>query len=121
MVSGSGNTLVNADELFYFLNRSSDRKISNADFAKELKKPEGSYIVLDARENLEYDLGHMSGSLHIRFADLQAGRWVELPKDRFIYVLCWSGIRGKEVTEFLDSKKIAAKYLESGANGWVEF
>jgi rhodanese-related sulfurtransferase len=36
-------------------------------------------------------------------------------------VLCWSGIRGKEVTQFLRSKGIQAHYLENGSNGWVDF
>lgn len=30
-------------------------------------------------------------------------------------------MRGKEVAEYLDSKRIVAKYLEAGANGWVAY
>jgi len=98
--------------------------ITNENFEKETtaRSPATpNYIVIDARENLEYENGNFPNSLHIRFADLKAGRWIELPNDKFIYVLCWSGIRGKEVAEFLRTKKLVASYLEGGANGWVEY
>ncbi len=95
--------------------------ITNQDFKNVTNNTAKNYIVLDARENIEYTNGHFPDSLHIRFADLKAGRWLELPKDKFIYVICWSGIRGKEVAEFLRTKKIVASYLENGANGWVDF
>lgn len=84
----------------------------------ELNQPK---LILDAREDIEFENGHFPGATHIRFADLKAGRWIELPTDKSIYVFCWSGIRGKEVTEFLRSKKIFANYIETGADGWVKF
>lgn len=77
-------------------------------------------LVLDARENVENEYGRYPGSRHIRFADLVAGRWIELPRDQTVVVLCWSGMRGREVAEFLRGKGIAARYLESGAKGWVD-
>lgn len=95
--------------------------ISNDEFEKIITNENDDYIVLDARENIEFETGHFPGSTHIRFADLKAGKWVELPQDKFIYVLCWSGIRGKEVAEFLRTKKIVASYLQNGASGWVDF
>ncbi len=95
--------------------------VSNADFKKVSEENGLPILVLDAREDVENEYGRYPGSLHIRFADLKAGRWVELPVDRPIFVLCWSAIRGKEVTEFLRAKNIRAQYLENGASGWVDF
>ncbi|MFH1089136.1 MAG: rhodanese-like domain-containing protein [Candidatus Uhrbacteria bacterium] len=95
--------------------------ITNENFKNKIESSANDYLVLDAREDVEYENGSFPGSLHIRFADLKAGRWLELPADKFIYVLCWSGIRGQEVAEFLRTKKIVAAYLENGANGWVAF
>ncbi|MCW1891880.1 MAG: rhodanese-like domain-containing protein [Candidatus Uhrbacteria bacterium] len=92
--------------------------ISNADFQTALNQT-SPFLILDAREDVEFENGHFPDATHIRFADLKAGRWIELPTDRPVYVFCWSGIRGKEVAEFLRTKKIAARYLEKGANGWV--
>ncbi|MDP2642969.1 MAG: rhodanese-like domain-containing protein [Candidatus Peregrinibacteria bacterium] len=106
---------------FYSENQKNALSISNADFNKILKSNKNDYIVIDARENLEYENGYLQGSTHVRFADLQAGKWIELPENKYVYVLCWSGIRGKEVAEFLRTKNIVASYLENGANGWVEW
>lgn len=106
---------------FFGENEERDIVLTNQSFKSITESKLNNYIVLDAREDIEYENGYFPGSLHIRFADLKAGRWIELPKDKYIYVICWSGIRGKEVAEFLRTKKSVASYLEKGANGWVEF
>lgn len=106
---------------FFNKNENASILIKNQDFKNTTDSKQTNYIILDARENIEYENGYFPGSLHIRFADLKAGRWIELPKDKPIFVICWSGIRGKEVAEFLRTKKIVSSYLENGANGWVEF
>jgi len=94
--------------------------VTNDEFKQEITS-KSDFVVLDAREDLEYENGKYPNSLHIRFADLKAGRWIELPTDRNIYVFCWSGIRGKEVTEFLRTKNIRAYFIENGANGWFNY
>lgn len=108
-----------ANSSFYDLNHAVDLKISNEDFNKNIGNSE--YIILDARENLEYEIGHIPNSKHIRFADLKAWRWEELPTNKIVYILCWSWMRGKEVASYLNSKKIVARYLEKWVDGWVSF
>lgn len=78
-------------------------------------------FLVDAREDEEYELGHYPGSTHIRFADLLAGAWIELPEDKEIIVICWSAIRGSEIAEYLREKNVNARYLEDGAMGWVDY
>ncbi len=106
---------------FFENNKNYPIKITNKEFNKIINNGKADYIILDAREDLEYDNGYLSNSKHIRFADLKAGKWIELPEDKYIYVICWSGIRGKEVADFLRTKNLVASYLENGANGWVEW
>lgn len=106
---------------FYDENQDRNILISNQEFKNVTESGKNGYFILDARENIEFENGNFPGSKHVRFADLKAGRWIEIPKDKFVYVLCWSGIRGKEVAEFLRTKKIVSSYLENGANGWVKF
>ena len=77
--------------------------------------------VLDAREDEEYAIGNYPGSHHIRFADLLAASWMAVPTDRVVYVLCWSGIRGSEVTSFLRDHGVVAQFLKDGADGWVKY
>lgn len=94
-------------------------KLPNERLQALLQQAVTPYLVVDARENIEHEYGSFPGSVHIRYADLKAGRWIELPTDRPIIVLCWSGIRGSQVASFLREKGIAASYLIDGANGWV--
>ncbi|MEI7498668.1 MAG: rhodanese-like domain-containing protein [Candidatus Falkowbacteria bacterium] len=106
---------------FFVTHQSEPLIITNEEFKLALSGKLNDFIVLDARENIEYEYGQLPNSLHIRAADLRAGKWADLPQEKLVYVMCWSGIRGKEVAEFLRSKKIVAKYLEKGADGWVAF
>lgn len=107
----------NQDTSFFENNSSIPLSISNDDFAKI---PSNAFV-LDAREDEEYEIGYYPGSHHLRFADIKAGEWITLLTDQPIYVLCWSGIRGKEVADFLRSKKILARYVDKGADGWVAY
>ena len=112
---------ISKEDNFFSKNENKNIVATNQEFKDVTESGRNDYMVLDARENIEYENGFFPDSEHIRFADLRAGSWSELPKDKFIYVICWSGIRGKEVAEFLRTKKIVSSYLENGANGWVEF
>ncbi len=95
--------------------------ISNNELQKLLSSEEtANVIILDAREDIEYENGRFPDSTHIRIADLKAGKWLDLDAEKTVIVLCWSGIRGKEVAEFLRSKELDARYVEDGAQGWVE-
>lgn len=93
--------------------------ISNEELKSQING--GAVFVLDAREDKENEIGNFPGSKHIRYADLVDGRWTELPTDKEVYVLCWSGIRGKEVAEFLRTKGVNARYLLGGADDWVSW
>ena len=106
------------DTGFFEQNKNLALAISNGDFQQVLDSQPSPYI-LDAREDEEYEIGNFPGSHHIRFADLMAGEWISLPTDKAIYVFCWSGIRGREVAEFLRSKKILSRYIQNGAYDWV--
>lgn len=104
---------------FWELNKDTALSISNNDFEALLSSGRSDYLVLDARENLEYGYGRFPGSTHLRYADIKAGLMEDLPEDKFIYVLCWSGIRGEETAELLRDQGFVAIYLEEGADGWV--
>lgn len=113
----------NTNELSSFWDKykNVDLKITNKDFSSLLKGGGSDYLILDARENIEFENGQLPDSHHIRFADIKEGQWQALPKEKFIYVLCWSGIRGKEVAEYLRGQGLIARYLENGLDGWVKY
>ena len=105
---------------FFGVHKGDKLFVTNEEFSFATQDTQSGAVVLDARENIEYESGRFPGSLHIRFADLKAGQYMRLPKDVPVYVLCWSGMRGKDVAEFLRSNGIVASYVENGANGWFE-
>lgn len=104
---------------FWDLNKDTALSISNTDFQSLIDSGRSDYLVLDARENLEFGYGRFPGSTHLRYADIKADLTDGLPEDKFIYVLCWSGIRGEETAQLLRDQGFVAIYLEEGADGWV--
>lgn len=92
-------------------------EISNMEAKKLLS--DSWVLFLDTREDLEYQIGNIPGSTHLRFADIKDGRWTHLLSNSRIIVICWSGMRGKEITEYLRERWIRAQYLEHGVDSWV--
>ena len=70
-------------------------QISGAE-AKALMDSESGYIILDAREQDEYDEGHIPGAILISYGEIADRAEKELPdKDQLILVYCRSGRRSK--------------------------
>lgn len=57
-------------------------------------------LVLDVREQWEYDEGHISGVTLIPIGEVP-GRMSEIPTDQTVIVTCRSGNRSSQITEFL--------------------
>ena len=76
-------------------------QISGAE-AKALMDSESGYIILDAREQDEYDEGHIPGAILIPYGEIADRAEKELPdKDQLILVYCRSGRRSKIAAEEL--------------------
>ena len=76
-------------------------QISGAE-AKALMDIESGYIILDAREQDEYDEGHIPGAILIPYGEIADRAEKELPdKDQLILVYCRSGRRSKIAAEEL--------------------
>ena len=76
-------------------------QISGAE-AKALMDSESGYIILDVREQYEYDEGHIPGAILIPYGEIADRAETELPdKDQLILVYCRSGRRSKIAAEEL--------------------
>ena len=76
-------------------------QISGAE-AKALMDCESGYIIIDAREQDEYDEGHIPGAILIPYGEIADRAEKELPdKDQLILVYCRSGRRSKIAAEEL--------------------
>ena len=76
-------------------------QISGAE-AKAIMDSESGYIILDVREQYEYDEGHIPGAILIPYGEIADRAEKELPdKDQLILVYCRSGRRSKIAAEEL--------------------
>ncbi|MBU1801661.1 rhodanese-like domain-containing protein [Nocardioides sp.] len=78
--------------------------------------PEG-LVVLDVREPVEWDHGHIEGALHVPLMDLP-DRVGELPAESQILVVCKVGGRSGQATGWLAQQGIDAVNLDGGMLEW---
>jgi rhodanese-related sulfurtransferase len=77
--------------------------------------PDG-LAVLDVRETVEWQHGHIDGALHIPMGELQ-GRLAELPEGQTL-VVCKVGARSARVVDWLARQGHEAVNLAGGMLDW---
>lgn len=78
-----------------------------------------AHVLLDVREQAEWDAGHIEGAVHIPMTELNT-RQGEIPADRTIVCVCRSGQRSAMVTQALVGAGYDAHNLEGGMLAWAE-
>jgi rhodanese-related sulfurtransferase len=78
--------------------------------------PEGLQV-LDVREQVEWDHGHIDGARHIPLMDVP-GRLGELD-DGQLLVVCKMGARSAQAVAFLQARGVAAVNLGGGMLDWA--
>ena len=74
-------------------------------------------LLLDVREDDEWDAGHIPGATHIPLSEL-GSRVGELPVDQTILVICRSGNRSEQGRDILLNAGLVATSVEGGVNAW---
>lgn len=74
-------------------------------------------LLLDVREQGEWEAGHIEGSVHIPMGEL-AARQEELPQDAKIVAVCRTGQRSAAVTEALKRAGYDVENLVGGVAEW---
>ena len=80
--------------------------------------PEG-LTVLDVREPVEWQHGHVDGAVHIPLGQVPE-RVGELPTDRQVLVVCKVGGRSAQATAYLRGQGVEAVNLAGGMLDWAE-
>mgnify|MGYP002653029099 CR=1 FL=1 len=75
-------------------------------------------FVLDVREPDEYTAGHVAGAHHIPLQSVP-GKLEELPQGQPVYVICASGGRSLQATDFLRQAGIEAYSVVGGTTAWA--
>lgn len=85
---------------------------------KEADAERDDLLLLDVREQWEWDAGHVAGSIHVPMSQLPA-RLAEIPDDRRILAICRSGNRSDRVTAWLSAQGRQAVNLDGGLKAWA--
>ncbi len=89
---------------------------------KSVIDDDGDYVLLDVRElfELEDDLGHIPGIVHIPIWDLQHKlAEIDYAKDKELYIICRSGGRSYTAAQILEAAGFKRVYvLEGGMYAW---
>lgn len=87
--------------------------------AKRIMDSGEEYILLDVREQDEYDEGHISGSILIPYTEIDVNAEAMLPdKNKQILVYCRSGRRSKIAAESLAKLGYTDVKEFGGINDW---
>lgn len=70
---------------------------------QQLRQAPAPRFILDVREPYEFAAGHVAGARLIPLGEL-AGRLAEIPKNVPVYVICRSGHRSAQASQFLAAK-----------------
>jgi hydroxyacylglutathione hydrolase len=69
--------------------------------------------VLDVRQQIEWDAGHLEGSRHVFVGEVNA-RLTELPRDQEVWTVCASGHRAAMAASLLDRAGIPVRLVTPG-------
>lgn len=75
------------------------------------------FVLLDVREDDEWELGHAPGAVHIPLVDVPARR-EEIDIDAEVYVICRNGGRSRIAAEFLTDLGYDAVNVNGGMVAW---
>lgn len=78
-----------------------------------------SVILLDVRENEEWQQGHAPGAVHIPMAEVPS-RIGEIDADADLYVVCKAGGRSLRVVEYLAQIGYEATNVDGGMSAWQQ-
>ncbi len=87
---------------------------------KELKNQQKEYVILDAREQKEYDISHIEGAKHIGYEQFNIKNMKDIKKDAPIVVYCSVGYRSEKIGEKLQKEGfLNVKNLYGSVFEWV--
>ena len=80
----------------------------------------GEVMVIDVREQWEYEDGHLPSAVLIPMMEVQ-NRLFEIPTDQHVIVTCRSGNRSAQIAEFLTNKGYTKIHdMDGGFLAWKE-
>lgn len=94
-------------------------QIANVNVEEACELVEDGALLLDVREDSEWDLGHAPEALHIALAEVP-DRVGDLEQGRQIVCVCRSGGRSMRAGQFLADQGFDVVNLEGGMTAWAQ-
>lgn len=87
--------------------------------AEGLERQEAGWLMVDVREQNEWDAARIPGAIHVPLSELQ-NRFEEIPRDRELVLQCAGGFRSQQAAMFLAEQGYERMAnLAHGINGWA--
>jgi rhodanese-related sulfurtransferase len=93
-------------------------QIDNVDVARAMVLVSAGALMIDVREDDEWDAGHAATARHITLSSVPDAI-DELPRDRVIVCVCRSGARSARAAQFLSEQGFETVNLEGGMIAWL--
>ncbi|GGX49251.1 thiosulfate sulfurtransferase GlpE [Saccharospirillum salsuginis] len=91
----------------------------SVDELKHLKNESDEVTVLDIRDPVSFESGHIDGALHLTNDNVQE-RLAEVPTDRPVVVCCYHGNSSQPVAQWLSEQGFETVYsLDGGYSAWA--
>jgi rhodanese-related sulfurtransferase len=96
----------------------SQPSIEEADVADTAAAVEGGALLVDVREDFEWNAGHARGAIHLPMMQVPTKK-DDLPRDAPIYLICATGNRSGRVAEYLTQNGFARPInVRGGTVAW---
>lgn len=88
--------------------------------AAEMAQDQREKMVIDLRGDREYHMGTCPGAVHIYWEEFE--EYIpELPKDKPVYLMCYTGETSDEFAKYLQEKEYEAYSIEDGYRGYLRW
>jgi len=94
-------------------------KTPEVDVQEAKKRMDAGALLVDVREQDEYDTVRIPGSTLLPLSELQQ-RYSELPQDQDLVIHCRSGARSARATDFLNENGYNAVNVAGGILDWEQ-
>ena len=89
----------------------------NVNVEEALALVDAGALLLDVREDAEWEAGHAAQALHVSLSEVP-DHLEELPRDRVVVCVCRSGARSARAANYLIEQGLQAVNLEGGMISW---
>lgn len=96
-----------------------DLDVPQVDVAEVPAEPDPSVVLLDVREDDEWQRGHVAGAVHVPMGEIPA-RMAQLSPDPTYYVMCHLGGRSQRVAQYLARNGYRVANVSGGIQAWAD-